>query len=819
MLQRIVLAPHASPRVRHAAADLQRYLRQATGTFLPCHEAATGAGGDFVLGHAGDSGAADALIAAGAVAAPQGPESAILRRLDGSDGPIVAVVGADEAGAVYGAYALLEAAYGCGFYLGSEVVPAGTMPLLPDTLDQHRAPSFATRGLLPWYDFLSGPSAWNLADYQLYIDRMVRMGLNFLGLHVYSKGSVTRSQGAEPFLSFTYHGVGHDAVLDTTQTSRWGYLPMRTSDFAYGTDRYFARDVFGADAALDATGSLDAVRRAKSLLRAALTYAKTRGLRVCVGFEPAAIPDEVLRALPAAAKRKINAVLGDDAGEEVLDLRSAAAHEILKRRLDDLLDAYPMVDAIWLWQNEDAAWTSRRQGEVLPFDASYLEQARQYLAERAPSVQVVVSGWGAVHQHFDHLHAALPEHVAFSALNHYLGASQTDEVYGRLSDRSRWPIPWLEDDATLWHPQYHLHRFHNDVTRAHRFGCDGMIGIHWRTRVIDHTTAYFARALWKPNLAPDAFYQDYATRLAGPAAGPELARALDETDHGHRWPGWLDERIVATPGWDHGHSNEAGESFNALRVPDDLMDDFAALATAFERARAAADGVAAIERVAYHHAQVAFVQAYERSQRAAHEIDALIATAGGDGRRLSAGETEAAVDHLTTLYAAVRAAVEGFAAVMTTTADLGVLASLNQKYVVRACWQRYDALREVVAAPDALPRPDLAPSAASFRVFVPVPPEVIGDDGAEVVAIASDPNVASVRLRCAPLAGGAEQTSDLTRRARGVWTGRLLVDGPIRYWIEAHDGTGQRAVDPPQAPDVVYSAVRVERDGFATPVG
>src|SRR5690606_5808044 len=110
--------------------------------------------------------------------------------------------------------------------------------------------------------------------YRLYIDRMVRMGLNFLGLHVYSTDSVNESGGAEPFLSFEHHGVGHYAYLDTTQTSRWGYLPMRTSAFSYGTEHFFAGEVFGADAAIEANGPLDAARRGKELLGAALDYAK-----------------------------------------------------------------------------------------------------------------------------------------------------------------------------------------------------------------------------------------------------------------------------------------------------------------------------------------------------------------------------------------------------------------------------------------------------------------------------------------------------------------------------------------------------------------
>ncbi|MGH2533620.1 MAG: hypothetical protein ACRDJW_15080 [Thermomicrobiales bacterium] len=144
---------------------------------------------------------------------------------------------------------------------------------------------------------------------------------------------------------------------------------------------------------------------------------------------------------------------------------------------------------------------------------------------------------------------------------------------------------------------------------------------------------------------------------------------------------------------------------------------------------------------------------------------------------------------------------------MTTTADLGVLASLNQKYVVRACWQRYDALREVAHDPDALSRPDLSAGATTpLRVFVPVPPEFIGNDETELVAIAGAAEVASVTVHTASLDGERHASFPLTRRGRGVWAGTLRANGAVRYWIEARDGDGKRAVSPPMAPDAAYSA-------------
>jgi hypothetical protein len=58
----------------------------------------------------------------------------------------------------------------------------------------------------------------------------------------------------------------------------------------------------------------------------------------------------------------------------------------------------------------------------------------------------------------------------------------------------------------------------------------------------------------------------------------------------------------------------------------------------------------------------------------------------------------------------------------------------------------------------------------------------------------------------ASLTGEPRQSIELTRRGGGVWAGRLPADGAIRYWVEAQDAGGTRAVSPPDAPHAAYSA-------------
>lgn len=799
----IIMSTQTSKRVQRAVADLQRYLALSTGIFLPI--TTSGVKDDdsatFAVGFRGDGDLGDAFTRDGARDPGSVPEGFSLQRSHNQ----ITVLGADEAGAVFGIYALLEEAYGCGFFLGSEVVPAGSQPLLPEALDLQRAPAFSTRGLLPWYDFLSGPTSWNLNEYKLYIDRMVRMGLNFLGLHVYSTGSVNRSGGAEPFLSFSYRGINHNAYLDTTQTARWGYQPMRTSEFAYGTDQVFASEIFGADAAIEATGELDAAVRGKALLSEALAYAKERGLRICLGFEPAAVPEEILNALPANAKRSRRGWEG--ATQHVLDLTTVVAKDILRLRLDDLLETYPMVDAIWLWQNEDAAWTTQHStAETFAFDASYLRAAYDYLGERAPDVKLVVSGWGAVHTLFDQLHAELPKDVTFSALHHNLGTTSTDQVYGRLDGRDRWPIPWLEDDATLWEPQYHVERFRNDIVRAGEFGANGMIGIHWRTRTIDHVASYFARALWQPGLDTKAFYRWYGERLVGTKRADAFAAQITHIDQSHAWPGYLDDDHVGSTAWSHGHSNEALAAFNPLHTSVKVVETFGAFSDFLTELATEAEENAARERIRYHAAQAGFAEHYVRSQHAAAEVDALVAAAAGENRLFSPAEQTAANDHLLAIFEAVRAAIETFASAVSTTADLGVLASLNLKYAQRAIWQRVDAVRQMAEFPEDVPTPDLTPHESPSRVFVPVPPEFIAEGGATVEAIVQHDSIKAVTLRLMTLTGTALEDIPLVNKGRGVWTGLLTSNESVRYWIEARTSSND-VLRSPAARDLTHSAI------------
>src|SRR5271156_1476260 len=377
-------------------------------------------------------------------------------------------------------------------------------------------PQFTTRGLVPWPDFLNCISVYNDEDYKAYFAAMMRMRFNMFGMHVYTQNPPL----AESYLSFDFAGSGNLAALEDSTMTSWGYLPQRTSTYKMGATEFFDGETFGADASRLAADNWERADRTTALLRKALEFAQGLGIKTGVGFEPYINPAETVSALPPESKSFPGGLIESRIGKDLLE-----------RRLADLLERYPMVDYVWLWQDEDSNWDSRKKEvslSVTPF-----VQAHEFLKKHAPTKRLVLGGWGGVARHFENLHQRLPEDIIFSSLDDTLGWDPIGESFGKLGSRERWPIPWLEDDPSMWFPQFRASRFQTDIKRAEDFGCQGMLGIHWRHRIIDPTATYLARASWDRQLTASAHYRSFCAAQASGDRAAELATLFNDCDSGH----------------------------------------------------------------------------------------------------------------------------------------------------------------------------------------------------------------------------------------------------------------------------------------------
>jgi hypothetical protein len=91
----------------------------------------------------------------------------------------------------------------------------------------------------------------------------------------------------------------------------------------------------------------------------------------------------------------------------------------------------------------------------------------------------------------------MPKDMPFSCINRGLGYTPVDIGFASIHDRPKWSIPWMEDDPSLLTTQLWAGRMRRDAFDSWKYGCDGLMGIHWRTRILAPTVSSLAKAAWE----------------------------------------------------------------------------------------------------------------------------------------------------------------------------------------------------------------------------------------------------------------------------------------------------------------------------------
>lgn len=789
-IQQVVILILAAPsfKQRLAANELQRGLSQL------------GLRGTVAVGEWGGA-HTDATLRFVLTCDRNGGEGYEIRSRTDSGNTEISLHGANEQALLYAVFDFLER-QGALFGIDGDVYPLTqpqSLQLPPADAPWQVSPRFAVRGLLPWPDFLNCISVYNREDWRAYLEAILRMRFNTLGIHVYGQ----EDQWAESFLSFEYGGVGHLAHLDTTISDRWGYLPQRTSRYSMSAAQYFDGEIFGADSTRFARGPWEAAEMAQKVWREAFAYAEQLGIRTGVGFEPYRVPEEIRRACPPEVRREdVYNFHGRTTRVERIDPDSRTARYILETRLAQLLEAFPSVSHVYLWEDETANWASQVTGVEMP--VTPFRQAYDFLRRHAPDKRLVLAGWGGVVRHFPAFHRALPEDIIFAALNDQVGWDPVHETFGELGDRERWPIPWLEDDPAMWFPQFHVNRFAKDLQRAEQFGCQGVLGIHWRHRIVDPTAAYMARRFWDANLETQRYYEAYAsTQAAAPRSG-SLASILADAD--------LNRRLLAT--WDgvylpdghatnRGFSGDYSEAFtieSGFAIADQVIAEQQLMIAALAALLEAAETPLERERLGYLYGQVRFMDPYAQAWREGVELHKLIMAQQarrqqGDADGATTVMCEQGVPLWISLLRHTRAAVLSFQHTVATRNDLGMLASVHNKFVRIATFRFRASLLEFLeelppeaeAAYAAALGPDMELPAA---LIVPTrPTRLAPGECATVTAVAPGMlEVSSVELLWRRLGAGAWQAVSMSLVGRRTYAYELGMQPgveTIEYKVQA----------------------------------
>lgn len=428
---------------------------------------------------------------------------------------------------------------------------------------------FNIRGVLPWHNFLSGPTSWNLDDYRNYLDKCQKNDINFIGFHNYTGGGERYASYVEPMIKIEYKNILPQACLDNSLTARWGYLPMKVKEYAYGTDRAFSlpegAEAFGSDASITSATIQEHYDKTQAMMCEVLRMAHERGIRMAMGFEFGVIPPEYF-SLNVDGDRFYWS--GD--ANMIPNPKNQIAIEIHNAALDNILETYPDIDYIWLWLNEHSfmgvdiksALQNAQFAESYKLNEGYFKEATDdasrfvgvwaleymkltsnYLKSKNSKAKIILGGWGGGNQLpslLKGLDRALPKDIIFSCLNPDLGKSpQPDFLADIAKNRTVWAIPWLEGDHQLWHFQPRVSMMREHVKLATKQNLDGVIAIHWRTeepRFNFKTFAHFASHK-HDNKSVEQLYEQYLSeemgREAAKVLSPDLARMDKEQIQGN----------------------------------------------------------------------------------------------------------------------------------------------------------------------------------------------------------------------------------------------------------------------------------------------
>lgn len=549
----VVVSPKAAGPERIAAAELADVLhRMYPGTAFAVGKDLPAAGPAIRVG----SVATDPSLKAAVGGADLSKAESYAVAVASQGGREVAVIaGADALGTVFGVYALLEK-LGCGTYLSFDAVPpARTEPFSFKGWTLADAPLAADRIVFNWHNFLSGCSAWNIADWEQWIVQSQKMRFNTIMVHAY---------GNNPMFTFTFNGktkpVGY--LASTFRGRDWGTPHVNDVRRMIGGE-VFDKAVFGADASL--APEAEVVPAAQALMKQVFAAAARRGMHICFALDvdtAQSNSQEVIQTLPESARFPITPAKSAYMGQTADRMWLAApdtpeGYAYYKTQAKAVVDLYPQIDRLVIWiRKSGTPWTELKL-EQLP---ARWQAEFKAMAEKDPAIaklgeapgrlglgkiiaafqkalkelgrediQIMSGSWG-----FPWVAASdpfFPKGVAFLPLDYEvlhdkseLDTPERRAGVKRVADRGRRiiPITWAhhDDGHYIGRPYTPFEEFQKKLGEM---GCASYGIIHWTTRPLDLYFKSLAEQVWKgtENQPLKTTCEEMAARCFGPASrGP-----------------------------------------------------------------------------------------------------------------------------------------------------------------------------------------------------------------------------------------------------------------------------------------------------------
>jgi hypothetical protein len=450
------------------------------------------------------------------------------------------IIGGSEIATLYGTYKFLEST-GIGFALDEDIIPERKLTAVTlSGFNKTYQPSFALRGIQPFHDFPEGPDWWNEDDYDAIISQLPKMGMNFIGFHTYPYRKFFRGWfKAEPLVwigtknQFDKNGTvnaGYPVLHSNTNDSTWNYYPKATTDFNFGAAQLFETANYGADYMKNvsvwphtAQENIDIFNKMGQLLHNSFTLARDLGIKTCVGTEtPLSVPYEV------------RDILKDPQSDQ-------SKQEIYEGIFSRIKATHPL-DYYWFWTSEDWTWEGEAPGEVDRTRKDLLSAVAAAKKVDAPFT-LATCGWvlgpARNRAEFDEL---LPKEMPFGVINRQQGYTVVEPAFQNVQARPKWEITWMEDDPAMITPQFWAGRTRKDAQDAYKYGCTGLMGIHWRTKSLSSSFMALARAGWEAkdykkvvpaderDYPADDLYNEWALLQFGEGAAKQASAVFQKLD-------------------------------------------------------------------------------------------------------------------------------------------------------------------------------------------------------------------------------------------------------------------------------------------------
>jgi hypothetical protein len=160
-----------------------------------------------------------------------------------------------------------------------------------------------------------------------------------------------------------------------------------------------------------------------------------------------------------------------------------------------IMKTHPL-DYYWFWTPETWTWQDVDK-KTVEKTISDIRLARSAWERVAPPFALATCGWVLGPQYNRaYLDEVLPPDMAVSCINRSVGHDPVEEGFANVEGRGQWAIPWLEDDPAMTSVQLWAGRMRRDAKLAREYGCNGLMGIHWRTRILSPNVSALAQAAW-----------------------------------------------------------------------------------------------------------------------------------------------------------------------------------------------------------------------------------------------------------------------------------------------------------------------------------